>query len=513
MGADAGAIPQGVDSAHWSRREISTLAQKYGSDASLLINDPISRKDLARIFLTVLERVVSRCERDGTDVIPREELDRIAVLYDELKDDLAQFDGYLVRREAIEGVLAKPEEPKFDYSIGVAGFFRGEGTGNFPLKDFSYAPDRSEGRFLYRAKPYAYWHPTDYLDLHLEGQGYGFNGSGPDYGRVYLYQGFVEGKLPQGEWLALKAGRQEFSYGSTFILGPDSFYDGLSFDALRLRVKPSAVLTIDLLGGYYARSSSDGVHGDLAGIYASYGLSDGAAVDAYIFRDSGALERHDGEQLYIWGGRGTATFGPLSLEIEPVYESGRRFNPATGGNERIEAYGGHLDATVDTPVAGRNGKLFLSVAYGSGSSTAANGSSLRKEFRNANNDNSLMGDMSVLSDLSGLTVGDYHASGLQLYTLGWGVDISRKMNISATGHYVVANYVPDGFSRQAGLEADFSLIYSVSDDISVILSYDHFFTGRFFRDATGSRDDIDYGYLMVQFNLAKTKLRTPAKPS
>ena len=48
-------------------------------------------------------------------------------------------------------------------------------------------------------------------------------------------------------------------------------------------------------------------------------------------------------------------------------------------------------------------------------------------------------------------------------------------------------------------------------DMSVILAYDHFFTGPFFRNATGSRDDIDYGYLMLQFNLAKTKLRASVK--
>ena len=32
------------------------------------------------------------------------------------------------------------------------------------------------------------------------------------------------------------------SYGSTFILGPDSFYDGLSFDAARVRLQPIASL-------------------------------------------------------------------------------------------------------------------------------------------------------------------------------------------------------------------------------------------------------------------------------
>lgn len=507
----SGRVPDRVGMEHWSCKELSALAEKYGADARFPKEGEISRKELARNLLSVLERIVAKGNGDGPDAVPREERDRIAVLYNELKDELAQFEGYLVRREAIEEMLAKPEEPKFVYRAGVAGFVRGEGVGNFNLRDFSYSPHHSEGRFLYRAKPYAYWHPTDYLDIHLEGQGYGFVGSGPDYGRFYLYQGFIEGKLPQGDMVAFKAGRQEFSYGSTFILGTDSFYNGLSFDALRLRIQPHPSLTIDLLGGYYAKSTADGVRGDLSGMYGSFALSEGTAIELYLFRDTGGSDRHDGEQLYVWGGRGTATFGPLSLEVEPVYESGRRFNPATGANERVDAYGGHLDATVNAPVANRNGKLFLSYAYGSGSKDAVTGTSSRKEFRTANNDSSLMGDTSLVGDLSGLSVGDYHASGLQMYTLGWGVDISKEFNVSATGHYVVANHVPDGFSRQLGLEADFSLTYTVGDDMSVILAYDHFFTGPFFRDAAGRRDDIQYGYLMFQFNLAKTKLSASLK--
>ncbi|WP_145019901.1 hypothetical protein [Geobacter argillaceus] len=88
---------------------------------------------------------------------------------------------------------------------------------------------------------------------------------------------------------------------------------------------------------------------------------------AYLFRDTGGIDRHDGEQLYICGGRGTAIFGPIFLEVEPVYESGRRFNPSSGTNERISAYGGHLDATINAPVAGHNSRLFLS--YGTDRAT------------------------------------------------------------------------------------------------------------------------------------------------
>lgn len=115
--------------------------------------------------------------------------------------------------------------------------------------------------------------------------------------------------------------------------------------------------------------------------------------------------------------------------------------------------------------------------------------------------------MSLIGDLSGANAGGSHASGLQLFNLGWGIDIIKELNFSATGRYFYANAVPDGFSRNIGLETDFTLTYAMNDNLSVIAGYDHFFTGGFFRDATGSSKDIDYGYLMLQFDISKSKPR------
>jgi hypothetical protein len=113
--------------------------------------------------------------------------------------------------------------------------------------------------------------------------------------------------------------------------------------------------------------------------------------------------------------------------------------------------------------------------------------------------------MSVVGDMSGITVGDHHASGLQIYTLGWGIDLTKEVNFSATGRYFRANNVEDGFSRNLGLETDFTLAYAMSDGLALIAGYDRFFTGGFFRDASGSGKDVDYGYLMVQFDLSRSK--------
>jgi len=41
---------------------------------------------------------------------------------------------------------------------------------------------------------------------------------------------------------------------------------------------------------------------------------------------------------------------------------------------------------------------------------------------------------------------------------------------------------------------------------TVTLVYDHH-VGGFFRDATGSSKDVDYGYLMLQFDISKSTPR------
>lgn len=508
-----GDIPAKVAGEHWSCRELNELAGKYGVPGMPPAAAELERRELAKRLLDIIEKVLEKCGKDGEEAVPAEDLERIAVLHVALHDELAQYEGYLQRRESIEKMLAKPEVPPFAYKLGVNGFARIEGVNSFRFADFSMSPGHGEGRALYRVKPYLYWHPADYLDLHVEGQGYGFRGgSHQELGRYSLYQGFVEAKLPGSDHLALKAGRQEFSYGSAFILGPDSFFDGLSFDGGRLRVRPAEPLTVDILAGAYATPFSGGVKGNLAGIYATYALGEGSALEAYGFRDSGSTDHHSGENLQIFGGRFTAKVGPVGVEFEPVYESGRTWNASVGRTDRIDAFGGHLDFSHDATIAGYNNKFFASYAYGSGSSAAAAGVTTAREFRTPNNDSSLVGDMSVVGDLSGVSVGGHHASGLRIHTLGWGVDVTKEVNFSVTGRYFRANNVEAGFSKNLGLETDFSLTYALNDGLTFLVGYDRFFTGDFFRAASGSGKDIDYAYLMVQFDLAKATPRLkPAK--
>jgi alginate export protein len=513
IAAGEGTIPEKVPAAHWSCRELKALAERYGSGGRLpdaaSPDATVSRNELVRELVGVLEKVADKCAKEGEGAVPPEDLARLAVLKQALMLELEGSEGYLRLRETIDRLLAPQEaaEPTFVYKYGANGFIRGEGTANFRLPDYAYNPGHGEGRILYRVKPYLYWHPTGYLDIHLEGQGFGYSGGSQYLGKVSLYQGYIEAHLPAFPAVALKGGRQEFTYGSSFILGSDPFVKGRSFDGGRLRLRPTDPLTVDLLAGAYATPFALGVTGNLLGGYATWAFGKERTVEGYILRDTIAAEHHSGEHLLTWGMRAAAEFEPVTLEFEPVYQSGRLFNAGTGGNDRVSSYGGHLDLDVDTTAAGYHNHAYFGFAYGSGNREAATDGSGRREFRTPLNDSSLMGDMKVIGDLSGFTLGTHHASGLQVYTLGWGVDFTKALNFSGTVRHFRANAVEDGFSSTIGTEADFTLTWNVADDLSLLVGYDRFFTGKFFRDATGSGRDIDYGYLMLQFDLARKKLR------
>lgn len=519
--AEGDEIPDKVTREHWAFREVADLGEKYGAGVKLGDEQFVAKGELVDKFVAALSSIAEKYDKEGPSVISRDDMEGIRRMIIAMEDELFGSQPYRTIRTTIEQllVLVEPPVPVFKYKVGVNGFLRGEGAGNFRFTDMSYAPGSDAGRLLYRVKPYAYWHPNNYLDVHLEGQGYGFTGEESRKSHEFnLYQGFVEAKLPQGDtsgknMIALKAGRQEFNYGSSFILGADTFFNGLTFDAVRLRVQPSQnwfnQLTVDLLGGKYAKPYSDGLKGDLLGAYVTYKAAEDSSIEAYTFRDTGSEDRRSGEHLDTFGYRSTSSVGMFGMEYELAYQSGKLFNATSAVNDNIAAFGGHVDLTGAFPVKAfgnsYDSSIFLSFAMGSGDKNAVDGTSSSKEFRNGNNDSSLVGDMSVVGDLSGVDVGDHHASGMQVYTLGWGIDLSKKLNFSATGRKFIADKVEDGFSRDIGVETDFTVTYTHNKDYALIVGYDHFFTGRYFRDAGAGNDDIHYGYAMLQFNYDWTK--------
>jgi hypothetical protein len=382
---------------------------------------------------------------------------------------------------------------------GLDSLVRPEATTNFSLGNFSFTPGNDEGRILLRLRPSVTVSPSENFSARVEGQWYAFYDD-KDFSIFSLYQGYVEGLLPGVKGVYLKAGRQEFVYGGTFLLGADSFYDGLTFDAAKVSLKPSEKFSLDLFGGQYVKKWAGDIEGKLYGIYATYAPEETLSIELYGFRDTGgpgAIHVGGGHEVtYSAGTRLCGRIGKnVTFEVEPVYQFGKKNRDGAGHND-IRAYGGHADLTLDPPLGSYPGKIFLSYAYGSGDGNPQEGKFT--EFHNPNNDTSLIGDMNVVGELGGLTVGSATASGLQVFTAGGGVDLTEKLNLSLDGHFFRANKVPAGFSKEIGIETNLIFTYKIKESISVLLSGNRFFTGDFFKDAAGSGKDIHYVYAQLQ---------------
>jgi len=405
-----------------------------------------------------------------------------------------------------EAAANDPPDPlKFGpVKLGLDSMARGENATNFSFGSFSFAPGNDEGRILFRLRPSVTVMPSENLSARVEGQWYALYDDA-DSSLFTLYQGYAEGSLPAARWISARAGRQELSYGSNFLLGADTFFDGLSFDAVKLSVAPVDGLSLDLFGGRYAKQVSDGIEGTLYGVYGTYAAGKNVTVDLFGLRDTGddGVIHVGGDHERTWsvGTRLTGKVGKeVAYELEPVYQFGRKNRDGLGHNH-IRAYGGHADLTVDPALGRYPGTFFLSYAYGSGDGNPEEGKFT--EFHNPNNDTSLIGDMSVIGDLSGLSVvdpagNDVRASGLHVLTAGGGIDVTEKLNVSLDGHYFRAVKAPAGISKEIGIETNLILTCKIKENISVLLSGNRFFTGGFFKDASGSGKDISYAYLQAQ---------------
>ena len=162
---------------------------------------------------------MEKCDKEGADAVSREDLDRLARLHDALKKDLEGMEGYMTLRGSIDTILTKPEEPPFLFKGGAKGFLRGRGPQARVCRISSIIRDMAKDVFY---TGYCListgTRPISWISI-LRGRVTVTRAGTSISARYSLYQGYVEGKLPGSEDVALKVGRQEIVYGSAFILG------------------------------------------------------------------------------------------------------------------------------------------------------------------------------------------------------------------------------------------------------------------------------------------------------
>jgi hypothetical protein len=403
-------------------------------------------------------------------------------------------------------VLAQAEkEVKKNGLINIGGQvrLRFDATQNQSLEDFSYNPGRNETQLLNRTRLRIESNPAGWVRLYFEPQFYGRWGGYDNEDRLSVYQGYIEflkiGQLP----ISAKIGRQELVYGSGFFLGNDDWYSGLAWDGAKINVQPLCNLSVDLIAARLVSfTNSKAGNPGLYGFYSTYSGIRNTDWNFYFFYNRHGFDylNEDIPNSPLWFTAGTRLAARwcerLHFEVEPMYQFGKvRYNDR-GDDAQIRAYGGHIDLRYDFNLP-LEPSLMVSYTFGTGDSN--NNDNTYREFQGSiYNDSLLFGDMSVIPDASGVTIGDVRASGLKDITVASIIKPCENLTFNLDYHYFQAAKTPKGFTRTLGSEVDLYLQYEISKIINLCAGANRFFTADIFRQATGKNKDIDYFYLQTQ---------------
>jgi hypothetical protein len=403
------------------------------------------------------------------------------------------------------GEESKPPENRWKLDAGGQIRLRGEFARNQNLTDFTFTPGEKEAQFLERTRLHgSIENPALGLKVFVQPQWYGRWGGIDRRSEIDLYQGYIEWDKILGSPVSLKAGRQDFSYGSTFFLGPNDFYNGLSWDGIKGSIDLHKDLSLDVIGVKMAKLNSGDPDIYLTGFYTIYKIFEESSLDGYLFYNKGGfpfLHREievteKGQKWFTLGVRFAGKLGRFDFELEPQFQWGRVRNPTDDGKNKVRAYGGHIDLgyTFKLPWEPR---LFAAFAYGSGDNDPFDGK-ITQFHGNIFNDNYLVGDMSVVTDLSGVTVNDVHSSGIEVWIAGISFNPLSNLNLNLDVHRFFASKGTSGFSKDLGVEVNLVGSYKLMKGVSFLAGLNRFFTGRFFEQASGSKRNIDYVYIQGQ---------------
>ncbi len=407
-----------------------------------------------------------------------------------------------------------PSENRWKLELEGQVRLRGDFARNQSLTDFAFDPKHRESQFLERSRVQtSLENPALNMEAVVQGQWYGRWGGTDERSSFDLYQGYVSWGKILGSPVTLKAGRQEISYGSTFFIGPNDFYNGLSWDGFKVSINPLEQLDVDLLGVKMVRLNPGDPDIYLAGIYGSYKIDEQGSLETYLFYNKGGFPfshrefqlTDSGQKWFTLGARVAGKAHGFDYELEPQFQWGKVRQVAGDGNDRVRAYGGHIDLGYTFNLLWET-RLFGAYAFGSGDNNPFD--RVYKEFHGAIfNDTYLVGDMSIITDLSGLTVDRFHASGIRVGIGGITISPFPDLSLTLRGHRFFANRSPSGFSRDLGTEVDLAVFCKPLKGMSFLVGFDRFFTGRFFEQASKSKKNIDYIFIQAQWDFGIELLR------
>jgi len=147
----------------------------------------------------------------------------------------------------IANTLRAEEESEKIYEIGGQVRVRFDATNYQYLEDLSYTPSHRETLVLERTRVHLKLEPYEWIRAYIEPQWHGHQGGFDNKSQLSLYQGYLEFPRFAGIPVDVKVGRQDFCYGSAFFLGNDDFYQGLTWDGVKIYVEPHTDYMLDMI--------------------------------------------------------------------------------------------------------------------------------------------------------------------------------------------------------------------------------------------------------------------------
>lgn len=364
--------------------------------------------------------------------------------------------------------------------LGLDALVRLETARSFDLGSQSLAVGARASRALTRVRPTLSVAASQRLAITVQPQWYGAT-SAEQEGRFSLYQAVAAWTAPGAE---IRVGRQEFAFGSTLLLGADTFFDGLAYDGARATLRRGSSIVIDAFAGRTATAQSGGFSGSVAGLWTSWGQEGHVQADAYTVLDTGGLPGEHVRTLSL-GGRLVVPLGrAVTLEVEPIVQRGS-YAPGPGPELDVAAHGGNAGLTIEL------GRLSFAAGCALGSADGDPAGGRWTEFRHPAHDIAQVGSLGLAGDLSGIGAGDARASGLHILTLGAAARVGSA-TLALDLHRLEAGRVTGARSSDVGLEVDAALNLPLGERAALTLAASSFRGGDFYRGATGLAPAVTY---------------------
>ncbi|NQT21625.1 MAG: alginate export family protein [Planctomycetes bacterium] len=322
---------------------------------------------------------------------------------------------------------------------------------------------------------------------------------------VAVYQSHMQWEDFLLPGITAKAGRQELVFGDEWLLSNNSFYGGLSYDAVKLSINTDDMYSIDLFAAWVSEmySPPGPSRPKIFGVYLTYIVDQGleenqeTLLDLYLLynvdnmtaaADLGSRTDFAKERRYTLGSRLAGNLLPdVDYSLQAACQAGHTATNTTSHAD-VEAYAGEAEIGKTWKEMDWSPRIGVRAAYASGDGNTSDGDS--GAF------NPLYQDMHGKHGLADV----FHFTNLIDYAATLTMTPGKNWTIGVEGHTFRLAERIQGSSKQLGRELDVFARLQATERLSAELVWTSFDQGQAFTDVTGTDPHSQRIYLNFEYS-------------